>query len=939
MRSRLFEGEVELRGAVDEARSAASWAVELLASLALDPCVAAPAGEDGMDWQTAFADAVRSATSSAPAGDKRARARSGSSLSPSPAEQRRRLESALAAGDYTGALAALHGYFDLAYGTSLGGGSSLVGTTTAQSLLSPGLLADTALFNGPLARARELLLAASTGPPVGGTPLGRSLAHYPLLHLAALELRFGHAAAAADALRECARVAAANGDGACGTYCLELSLEVEAAELAAPISPPSVSWGSGSGAALGSGASAPRMTVDAQVRQAASVDASATGDALLRLRSRAGEGGLWRLQAMAALRLAELRWAPAGGGSSGDRLRLGNTSGFSSRAAAAARSEVARAPVGFSASTAVPVPTVAMCDWLSFDPLVSFRLGGHSVGLAGVCPPVLTGPLPWRPSPGAVVAATATAGAISAVREGTRATALASPLQALHLAHSRRVKAVTDSGGGGAGRGVTPPVPQTPATLQAALATLPAPASSAYWSGPAAPSAAEVAAMHAAAHASSARMWSAACEPRGRRTALPTQAVRESAEVCAGVALAAGAWRVPASGAARMSSSGSQPSVPDFASVLDALCQQQPQHLLEEPECGGESASSSHSWLGAALSIAPPSPLSRLPRAPGDLVTQALRVASDPHSVDSVLAAELPHAWPVSPLSRLGGSGETTSAARGTQPPTAAALFAMLGNPSSVATALSLLAEHAADSGRRDMAHACLADMLRLLRLSEGTPAAAARGGGWEAAFGAALSSFFECVAADAPVGATAVILIARAVAGAGHSALADEMLCTAEARVASLSAATCHVGSIATGNGLEFLPPRFLERVALKEPKVAEAAVPLIHAASVWRGADRALDVAALFAQCAGDGGAIRGTGRGGSFAVLMLEVLLSRAGMMALAGSGAPAAAAYLRENVCPLLLRSGATPVAAAAVFGSAAVAYALEERARVALSGLA
>lgn len=153
-----------------------------------------------------------------------------------PLASRREYAAALARGDYPAAVAALHALFDVGYGAGLLGGSAVTGTATGVGLLAgagSGRGGVAPQLTGSLARVRELLLVAASAPPVGGVPAPglRSLLHYPLLRLAATELWFGHTSTAADALRECLRVAHANGDAPGAAY--SLALAVEASALAA----------------------------------------------------------------------------------------------------------------------------------------------------------------------------------------------------------------------------------------------------------------------------------------------------------------------------------------------------------------------------------------------------------------------------------------------------------------------------------------------------------------------------------------------------------------------------------------------------------------------------------------------------------------------------------------------------------------------------------
>lgn len=804
----------------------------------------------------------------------------------SPAFQRRRLESALALNDYTLALSSLHAYFDLAYGTSLGGGSALTGSTTAQSLLSPSLLADTALFAGPLARARELLLAASTGPPVGGTPLGRPLAHYPLLHLAALELWFGRAAAAVETLKECARVAAANGDAACGSYCVELLMdaEVEAAVKARLVARP---------------AAAPPVAESLPPP----VDAAAVIDVLLRLRSRAGEMGLWRQQASVALRLAELRY---GAGTPERREPSAWLRGFSEMSRAARQ----------GTSPSMRLSTAAsLCDWLSLDPCISFRLGGHSVGLAGVCPPSHMGPLSITPSPGHAAVATAAAAALTAVREGTRTTALASPLQVLHLAHARRVRAVTDSGGGSnANRpGAVPPVPHTPATLQTAVAALPAPQSAAYWAPPASLSFPEVAALYAASHASCARMWGVA-HIRGRGeagSAFPSlHALRHAAEVCAGTALAAASWQVPAwdTRSQCLPELPVLPAVPDFEAVLDSLC--------------GSGGPATDDATARGI-IIPACPLRRLPRAPGDVAVAAMRVATDCACADPAFAAALPSDWPTS-------AGQTFGP-----------LFALLGNPVTVATGLAYLADSTevekTRKGPPGLARTRLAALLQCLQLGTTQPVSVVEAfhNDWEAIFAQSLCEFCECLGADAAVVAAAIILIARALAGTGRRSLAESLLHSVEQRVPTLP-----VGGVSTDVRPVFialLPQRLM---ASSEAHHNGNAVNARQRSSCWRGADYFPDALALFAQCSGDGSDVFGQQRCSAFTTLVMESKMARAGALAIPGSGARPgdAEVLLRAEVVPLISLACSSAADASASVGSLATALELQARAALALNAL-
>jgi hypothetical protein len=131
---------------------------------------------------------------------------------------------ALESRNYTAAIDVLHAYFDYGYGTTVGGGSAFSGSDTplglVTSVYSPSLYSQ-------WGRIRELLVSSVSAPAVGGTALGRSLLHYPLLHLGATELYFGNASEAKNCFLESLRAAQINGDAAAVTLVSKLLATLE----------------------------------------------------------------------------------------------------------------------------------------------------------------------------------------------------------------------------------------------------------------------------------------------------------------------------------------------------------------------------------------------------------------------------------------------------------------------------------------------------------------------------------------------------------------------------------------------------------------------------------------------------------------------------------------------------------------------------------------
>lgn len=252
---------------------------------------------------------------------------------------------ALRAGDYTAALDAGMALFDHGYGTGLLGATPTAGAVTPMGLLT-GPLAR-ALLDPVSGRAAELLIAAASAPSVGGSALGRSLHHYAALQRAATELHFRHWQEALDAVAECLRVSQSQGDARGAALALELQVVcVQRREQCA--AEEHAQRGTGAAAAA---ACVGRRRLES-VRQTVSLYRSAS------------DQGMWRLQARCALRLVAL----------GHRTDEASPSSANAPAASAAASAAA-GPSVHAAPVSVPVH-----DWLSVDPLVSYRPGGLGLG-------------------------------------------------------------------------------------------------------------------------------------------------------------------------------------------------------------------------------------------------------------------------------------------------------------------------------------------------------------------------------------------------------------------------------------------------------------------------------------------------------------------------------------------------------------------------------
>jgi hypothetical protein len=266
--------------------------------------------------------------------------------SSSPAVLRERYVAAIGSRDFAGAVRLLHAYFDRSYGSGLFGGTPLTGDITPLSVLTN----MTGALGGPFARVQELLLSAASAAPVGGFGVGRSLTHFGLLHLASLQLHFGHTSEASDALQECIRVAQACGDHSAASYALQLLAEAAETEERAAAAASGVNTGSNTTSAATSVLASPALQMPLVSSEAV--------DMLQRSRQRAAELGLWRQQVSSSLLLVEHACTES--------------------AIAAAVSATAAAQQ--SRDACPPVSPLPLPDWLSLDPYTSYRCGGYMVG-------------------------------------------------------------------------------------------------------------------------------------------------------------------------------------------------------------------------------------------------------------------------------------------------------------------------------------------------------------------------------------------------------------------------------------------------------------------------------------------------------------------------------------------------------------------------------
>jgi hypothetical protein len=419
--------------------------------------------------------------------------------------------------DYPAAVASLHALFDVGYGVGVGGLSPTQGITTAIALLSrAGLsavdaaggaaagpdaaaLASTRLsLSGPFARARDLLLASATPPPVAGVLQGRQLTAYPLLQLAATELAFGHGAAAAAAARECLRTAHATGDRHCASLALQLLGDAEHALLAGETDPydgydedndDNSGGGSGNDGADADDGGAVLTVTDGGRRHVESLLATA---------ARAFDLGLWRQAVGASLQAAEV-------------------------AAGAAPPHRTTTPASSAARTAA----AAVPDWLTLDAAVAAR-----PGMWGVDP---------RSSSSSASSGGGGGGGATAGGGGSSSGALppalmlAPPTVAIAAAHARRVRAKEGAAGASAVAGAAAGAAGGNSALAiasaAAALVLPPPGQPLQWSHPQPLSAGEVTAAHARAHAARAAALRAAGQ----------HALADAALACASVAAAAAA--------------------------------------------------------------------------------------------------------------------------------------------------------------------------------------------------------------------------------------------------------------------------------------------------------------------------------------------------------------------------------------------------------------
>jgi hypothetical protein len=474
-----------------------------------------------------------------------------------PAGLRAAYVAALDARDFPAAVDALHAYIDAGFGAAVGGGAATVGATTPLGVLTGaagagggrgggggggggGDAGGIPALSGPTGRVRELLLSAASAAPVGGAALGRTLLHYGLLHLAALHGDFGHGDEAADALRECMRVAQASGDAACASYVLELLAATAAG-----------GGGGASGGAGGGGFSAPPGPPPPEAGAGADGPAppvtlpSESVDLLRRVRQRASDLGLWRQQAEVSLRLVEH---------------------------AVATELAAAAAAGASSPAGPSPPRVAMPDWLSVDPYTAYRAGGYCVGVATSSSAAPAGG-------GGGAAATVSPAVTAAGRDGVGAaalTALTGATATAAAAAARRSRALHErrpSLGGGAGGD------RDRDRDGAGLA--PAPGPGAVWSSPAPLAWHEVVALHAAGHASRARLWGAL--PDRTAGAFLAAAAGRCAAVAAAFAPSGGAGcEADAAGggspaeALRAAAAGGGWRSIDVDAVVDALCAGRP---------------------------------------------------------------------------------------------------------------------------------------------------------------------------------------------------------------------------------------------------------------------------------------------------------------------------------------------------------------------------
>jgi hypothetical protein len=369
-------------------------------------------------------------------------------VSPPLPGSRAAFEAGACAGDLPAATHALHDYFDLAYGTTVGGGSAVTGSTTPLVMLTGDgrTPASRVLGTTPLARVHELLASAASAPPAGGAMLGRSLLHYALLAHAALHASVGAWEEAGDALAECTRVAQASGDAPAAAYALLLAAEVKQGQAAA---------------------AAPGCGLDEEA-----------ADMYRRARHRAGELGLWRQQARASIALME----------------------------GAVTAAAASFPCGPSAASH---PPIRVPDWLSVDPFASSLPGGYALGGLSPSSSLGSGHGPGAGGAGAGASMTLTSMPSGAAgREGLGAaalTAISSPTVATAVALQRRYRALAErrpSLGGGTATAFG-------ATDAAATSVVSAPGAGAMWSVPLPLAWREVVALHGAGHASRARMWAA----------------------------------------------------------------------------------------------------------------------------------------------------------------------------------------------------------------------------------------------------------------------------------------------------------------------------------------------------------------------------------------------------------------------------------------------
>ena len=510
---------------------------------------------------------------------------------------RHRYLSALTSYDYPAAVDALHAMFDSGYGAAIGGASAADGFTTALGLLTrsshhsnvgvsseistndaihnaqnitsslsasaaaalTGNPALSALLTSPFSRTREILIAASSPPSVGGISTGRSLLHYALLQLAATELWFGHVGNATAAVRECLRAAHAAGDVPCASLALQLLAECEEAAAAAVVSTGSPVSAVNLDGSVNTG---PTGVVTANDRLSAFVSISASA-------VRATEAGLWRQAIAATLQAAELRHGlmnrnvsplssatdamDANGcrdiGAAADcddfqRLldgTLSDTASSVDKLHTAAGGGSMSSSSGYltapSHASAESMPTAPVPAWLSLEPSVGSRMGGFGIG--SVAPITAPSDANGASSGFSDLSSASMASAAAA----TAASPLVSPSVAIAAAYGRRLKA---KDGAAAGSQLLP----SPLTGGGAGAlTLPAAGQPLPWSQPQPLSATDVMSAHAAAHAMRARCFASRISSGGGSagsggagdTGAGSPALEAAASLCAAIAQRAAA--------------------------------------------------------------------------------------------------------------------------------------------------------------------------------------------------------------------------------------------------------------------------------------------------------------------------------------------------------------------------------------------------------------